>query len=150
MTSLVRRQASATWSAVLAQTCSLLWQKYSSGVLPDSGDGDHGLLTVKVKLTKLNYCEVNMLGCLMAGPDSKVHGANMGPISGRQDPGGPHVTWCSIKVTWLPWRFKSPTHRLFVQQIFLANNKVNIKPRIIRAFRERNLTGGINNYYTSK
>ena len=25
------------------------------------------------------------------GPDSKVHGANMGPIWGRQDPGGPHV-----------------------------------------------------------
>ena len=24
-------------------------------------------------------------------PDSKVHGANMGPIRGRQDPGGPHV-----------------------------------------------------------
>ena len=24
-------------------------------------------------------------------PDSKVHGANMGPIGGRQDPGGPHV-----------------------------------------------------------
>ena len=24
------------------------------------------------------------------GPDRKVHGANMGPISGRQDPGGPH------------------------------------------------------------
>ena len=24
-------------------------------------------------------------------PDSKVHGANMGPILGRQDPGGPHV-----------------------------------------------------------
>ena len=24
-------------------------------------------------------------------PDSKVHGTNMGPISGRQDPGGPHV-----------------------------------------------------------
>ena len=27
----------------------------------------------------------------MAYPDSKVHGANMGPIWGRQDPGGPHV-----------------------------------------------------------
>ena len=25
------------------------------------------------------------------GPDSKVYGANMGPIWGRQDPGGPHV-----------------------------------------------------------
>ena len=24
-------------------------------------------------------------------PDSMVHGANMGPIWGRQDPGGPHV-----------------------------------------------------------
>ena len=24
-------------------------------------------------------------------PDSKVHGANMGPILGRQDPDGPHV-----------------------------------------------------------
>ena len=26
-----------------------------------------------------------------ADPDSKVHGANMGPIWGRHDPGGPHV-----------------------------------------------------------
>ena len=26
-----------------------------------------------------------------AYPDSKVHGANMGPIWGQQDPGGPHV-----------------------------------------------------------
>ena len=24
-------------------------------------------------------------------PNSKVHGATMGPIWGRQDPGGPHV-----------------------------------------------------------
>ena len=24
-------------------------------------------------------------------PDSKVHGINMGPIWGKQDPGGPHV-----------------------------------------------------------
>ena len=24
-------------------------------------------------------------------PDSKIHGANMGPIWGRQHPGGPHV-----------------------------------------------------------
>ena len=24
-------------------------------------------------------------------PDSRVHGAKMGPIWGRQDPGGPHV-----------------------------------------------------------
>ena len=29
--------------------------------------------------------------CLHNIPDSKVHGANMGPIWGRQGPGGPHV-----------------------------------------------------------
>ena len=29
--------------------------------------------------------------CPMLFPDSKVHGANMGPIWGQQDPGGPHV-----------------------------------------------------------
>ena len=28
---------------------------------------------------------------LSANPVSKIHGANMGPIWGRQDPGGPHV-----------------------------------------------------------
>ena len=28
---------------------------------------------------------------LKMSPDSKVHGANMGPIWGRQDPGGPQV-----------------------------------------------------------
>ena len=26
-----------------------------------------------------------------SSPDNKVHGANMGPLWGRQDPGGPHV-----------------------------------------------------------
>ena len=28
---------------------------------------------------------------LQMKPDRKVHGANMGPIWGQQDPGGPHV-----------------------------------------------------------
>ena len=45
--------------------------------------------------------------------DSKVHGANMGPIWGRQDPGGPHVGpmnfairdplkqfWIILKLDW--------------------------------------------------
>ena len=34
----------------------------------------------------------NIIICIFDNiPDSKVHGANMGPIWGRQDPGGPHV-----------------------------------------------------------
>ena len=38
-------------------------------------------------------------------PDSKVHGAIMGPIWGQQDPGGPHVgpmnfvIWVNIKMS---------------------------------------------------
>ena len=32
-------------------------------------------------------------------PGSKVHGANMGPVWGRQDPGGPHVSPMSL-VIW--------------------------------------------------
>ena len=35
-------------------------------------------------------------------PDSKVHGANMGPICGRQDPGGPHVGPMNFAV-WGPF-----------------------------------------------
>ena len=31
------------------------------------------------------------MGHTLRTPDNKVHGANMGSIWGRQDPGGPHV-----------------------------------------------------------
>ena len=30
--------------------------------------------------------------------ESKVHGANMGPTWGRQDPGGPHVGYVSLAI----------------------------------------------------
>ena len=30
-------------------------------------------------------------GSVQHNPDNKVNGTNMGPIWGRQDPGGPHV-----------------------------------------------------------
>ena len=38
-------------------------------------------------------CAIHFFICVywFAFPDSKVHGANMGPTWGRQDPGGPHV-----------------------------------------------------------
>ena len=36
-------------------------------------------------------CYDNIFQKFQSHPDSKVHGANMGPIWGRQDPGGPHV-----------------------------------------------------------
>ena len=39
-----------------------------------------------------------------APPDSKVHGAHMGPLWGRQDPGGPHIGPMNLAI-WAssPW-----------------------------------------------
>ena len=39
-------------------------------------------------------------------PDSKVHGANMGPIWGRQDPGGPHVGPMNLAI-WATVSYKN-------------------------------------------
>ena len=39
-------------------------------------------------------------------PDSKVHGANMGPIWGRQDPGGLHVGPMNFAI-WLVYTLPS-------------------------------------------
>ena len=42
---------------------------------------------------RLRYSLINGVPYVVihTSPDSKVHGANMGPIWGRQDPGWPHV-----------------------------------------------------------
>ena len=37
-------------------------------------------------------------------PDSKVHGANMGPTGGLKDPGGPHVDHMNLTI----WEYVSP------------------------------------------
>ena len=42
-------------------------------------------------------------------PDSKVHGANMGPIWGRQDPGGPHVSPVNFAI-WVALRHFDGMH----------------------------------------
>ena len=45
-------------------------------------------------------------GCAKSNSDSKVHGANMGPIWGCQGPGGPHVgpmnfaIWEGLQQSW--------------------------------------------------
>ena len=56
--------------------CKNVWRKWVSSVFWHTCVSDNKMLTD----TAFNY------------PDSKVHGANMGPIWGRQDPGGPHVS----------------------------------------------------------
>ena len=71
--------------------------------------------------------------CHRTIPDSKVHGANMGPIWGRQDPGGPHVghmnlaIWDDSSDAQILW----PEHRLnqqcsFHSCILLIEIEVNV------------------------
>ena len=44
----------------------------------------------KSDVAKCNVGKIQHCGTKRC-PDNKVHGANMGSIWGRQDPGGPHV-----------------------------------------------------------
>ena len=50
-------------------------------------------------------------------PDSKVHGANVGPIWGRQDPGGPHVGPMNLAL----WDILIMTYYKFHGEDLLAN-----------------------------
>ena len=75
-------------------------------------------------------------------PDSKVHGANMGPIWGRQDPGGSHVDPMNFAI-WVDhmWEFNTSRPEQNVchldddifKCIFLTNN-VYILPEILLKF----------------
>ena len=57
-------------------------------------------------------------------PDSKVHGANVGPTWGRQDPGGPHVghmnfvIWDDVKQSGAGTKWP-PFYRQYNQMHFL-------------------------------
>ena len=64
-----------------------------------SGNNDFSLLmqsNPRISNTGFSYSTV-------ITPDSKVHGANMGPIWGRQDPGWPHVGPINLAI----WDFLS-------------------------------------------
>ena len=47
----------------------------------------------------VEFCLDILRSLLHTKPDSKVHRAYMGPIWGRQDPGGPHVGPMNL-ATW--------------------------------------------------
>ena len=54
------------------------------------GDHDPRLSCINILRLVVTYRNVTLL-LRNSIPDSKVHGANMGSIWGRQNPGGPHV-----------------------------------------------------------
>ena len=54
---------------------------------------------------------------MVGSPDSKVDGVNMGPIWGRQDPGGPHVGPMNFAI----WVY---SHRSYMtEEVFLVDTK---------------------------
>ena len=54
-------------------------------------------------------------------PDSKVHGDNMGPIWGRQDPGGPHVGPMNFAI-WDAWILNSFASIVYVNEVFRTSS----------------------------
>ena len=53
--------------------------------------GTHCINTLGPEQNDLQLFRYRVMFSFLWYPDSKVHGASMGPILGRQDPGGPHV-----------------------------------------------------------
>ena len=78
-----------------------------------------------ISLGAFNYgmccCSVQLCRCkdTFVTPDSKVHGANMGPIWGRQDPGGPHVRPMNLVV----WDVTLSQFITFVEYDFISSTK---------------------------
>ena len=65
------------------------------------------------------------LSLLQIFPDSKVHGTNMGPIWGRQDPGGPHVGPMNLAI-WVGDGSKPFLEAMFSHISVMSNKHHNI------------------------
>ena len=63
-------------------------------------------------------------------PDSKVHGANMGPIWGRQDPGGPHEPCYLSSSQNIRETTPMESHKI----VSFYNNMICCTDRLIRSF----------------
>ena len=57
-------------------------------------------------ITKTKQHEVQTYDYFIGYPDSKVHGANMEPIWGRHDPGGPHVGPMNLAIWKLHYKYQ--------------------------------------------
>ena len=89
------------------------------------------------------------LGCGIAG--SKVHGTNMGPIWGRQDPGGPHVVPMNLVVWDVCCTAKSnKLDKLREWSLRTMHNVPSIRPfrtQCINQVKEHGYQTGWNNHF---
>ena len=89
------------WSHLLIHILSLLWLTHrltdiKPSQYPRYSALDHGVPSDVVSIHDTMFIRQSLnhrqsADGLKPFPDSKVHGANMGPIWGRKGPGGPHV-----------------------------------------------------------
>ena len=77
----------------LASSKDLKWQcsTWQYGISCEVGSGFLDVIFVYLFKLRPGPRGLRLATPLLSIPNSKVHGTNMGPIWGRQDPGGPHV-----------------------------------------------------------
>ena len=83
-----------------------------------------GCITIEIfsKVLSLNWCHVVVLYLC---PDSKVHWANMGPIWGQQDPGGPHVGPMNFAI-WVCSMGTGNEKSLYLTKLCFLQNQWNV------------------------
>ena len=75
----------------------------------------------------LDFCSICSVDRLVfTYPDSKVHGTNMGPTWGRQDPGGPHVGHMNLAI----WVFYQHTYMISFTPLSMTSFLSNIPQHI--------------------
>ena len=74
----------------------------------------------------------NVMWRNVSSPDSKVHGANMGPIWGRQDRGGPHVGPINLAI----WVIATMMHH-HVKILRSNQKKVQLVDYIVHSLRRK-------------
>ena len=78
-----------------------VWVDLNRNEIPLTGnvcDNNLSATMIRISNTFVTLLHTCLFVNLINYPDSKVHGANMGPIWGRQDPGGPHVGPMNIAI----------------------------------------------------
>ena len=83
----------------------------------------HLYMYIGMHLGAKNQSSEILLKLLFNVPDSKVHGSNMGPIWGRQDPGGPHVGAMNLAI----WGITR--ERIYLVKLNLVHSR-DKKPRL--------------------
>ena len=91
--------------------------------------GPGGFTNRSVDTIGLNYKHEN--------PYSKIHGANMGPIWGRQDPGGSHVGPMNSAIWECPQRSGEPAQYIKMSSYQYRYSHYNDKTAAAHYFNER-------------